>query len=58
MKIELTELKENPDGSADLSFSVDKEGMEMVVSFGVERMLLLAIENAQVKPIPDEPDAR
>ena len=58
MNITIECFKENEDGSADVSFNVDEEGLRTIFAFGVERMLFLAIENAQVKPIPDESDAR
>jgi hypothetical protein len=56
MKIEMTVLKENEDGSADVTFEVDEEGKRWIFSLGVESMIMKAIESAKLTPTESPAD--
>lgn len=43
MKVKLTKIKENPDGSADVDVTFDKEGLEFIIERGVNALLVEAV---------------
>jgi hypothetical protein len=55
MKIELTTITENPDGSADCELSIDVEGMKLLVQEGLIAVLWKAIEQAKDESMQPEP---
>jgi hypothetical protein len=46
MKIEVTMIKENPDGSADCTLDLDEEGIHYLLKFALVRALEDAIKLA------------
>jgi hypothetical protein len=50
MKIEVEIVKENKDGSADAQVSFDKQGLEVLVQWGLVAMLTKAIDEYKVRP--------
>jgi hypothetical protein len=50
MKIAVRIIKENKDGSADAQVKFDKEGLEVLVQWGLVAMLTEAIDEYKVKP--------
>lgn len=55
MKIELREITENPDGSADCELNIDADGMKLLVQEGLIAVLWKAIEQAKEESIQTEP---
>ena len=49
MKIELTEICENPDGSADCELKIDADGMKLLLQEGLMAILWQAINQAKEK---------
>jgi hypothetical protein len=49
MDIKVEIVKENEDGSADALVHFDKEGLEMLVQYGILAMLKQAIEDKKPK---------
>ena len=49
MKIELLNLTENKDGSADVDLELDDEAKKLLIQLGVETLLLRAIKNYEEK---------
>ena len=54
MLISLKMIKENKDGSADAEVKFDKEGLEILVQWGIVAMLTKAIDEYKVRPEEDE----
>jgi hypothetical protein len=54
MKIQVKILKENKDGSANAQVDFDKEGLEVLVQWGLVSMLTKAIDEYAIKPEDDE----
>lgn len=54
MKINVKITKENKDGSADAVVNFDKEGLEVLVQWGIVAMLTKAIDEYKVRPEEDE----
>lgn len=52
MIIRLRVIKENKDGSADVQTTVDKEGMELLLQWGLTAVLKEAIKNRTYNPKP------
>lgn len=51
MKIEITCMEENPDGSASCSISLDQEGMRFLINLGLTTALKEATANhEELKP--------
>lgn len=50
MKIEVEIVKENKDGSADAQVNFDKEGLEILVQWGLVALLTKAIDEYKVRP--------
>lgn len=40
MKLEIEYLKENEDGSAEISFQIDEEGKEFLLQYALKSLLL------------------
>jgi hypothetical protein len=40
MKIELTQVSENPDGSANLTVEYDQEGLQILLQTAVEKIIM------------------
>ena len=53
MDIKVKIIKENADGSANAQVDFDKEGLEVLVQWGLVAMLTKAIDEYKVRP--DEP---
>jgi len=53
MKIEVKIIKENKDGSANAEVNFDKEGLEVLVQWGIVAMLTKAIDEYKVRPDED-----
>lgn len=52
MKIQVKILNENPDGSANAQVDFDKEGLEVLVQWGLVALLTKAIDQYKVvKPV-------
>jgi len=49
MKIQVEILKENKDGSANAQVDFDKEGLEVLVQWGVVSLLTKAIDEYRVR---------
>jgi hypothetical protein len=54
MKIEVKIIKENKDGSANAQVDFDKEGLEVLVQWGMVAILTKAIDEYRVRPDEDE----
>jgi len=54
MLINVKMIKENKDGSADAEVKFDKEGLEVLVQWGIVAMLTKAIDEYKVRPEEDE----
>ena len=57
MKIQVKILKENKDGSANAQVDFDKEGLEVLVQWGLVALLTKAVDQYKVKdeipfPVP------
>jgi len=50
MKIQVKILKENKDGSANAEVIFDKQGLEVLVQWGLVSMLTAAIDEYKVRP--------
>ena len=53
MNIAVRIIKENKDGSADAEVKFDKEGLEVLVQWGLVAMLAKAIDEYKVRPDED-----
>ena len=53
MKITIKIIKENKDGSANAQVDFDKEGLEVLVQWGMVAMLTKAIDEYKVRPDED-----
>jgi len=53
MEISVKIIKENKDGSADAEVKFDKEGLEVLVQWGIVAMLTKAIDEYKVRPDED-----
>ena len=53
MEISVKIIKENKDGSADAEVKFDKEGLEVLVQWGIIAMLTKAIDEYRVRPKED-----
>jgi hypothetical protein len=56
MKIQVKILKENKDGSANAEVIFDKQGLEVLVQWGIVALLTQAIDEYKVRP--EEPIKR
>jgi len=54
MLITVKMIKENKDGSADAEVKFDKEGLEVLVQWGLVAMLTKAVDEYKVRPEEDE----
>ena len=54
MKIEVKIIKENKDGSANAEVNFDKDGLEVLVQWGLVAMLTKAIDEYKVRPEDSE----
>jgi hypothetical protein len=54
MLINVKMIKENKDGSADAEVKFDKEGLEVLVQWGLVAMLTKAVDEYKVRPEEDE----
>jgi hypothetical protein len=50
MKISIKIIKENKDGSANAQVVFDKDGLEVLVQWGLVAMLTKAVDEYQVRP--------
>ena len=50
MKIEIEAIEENEDGSADATINFDKEGLKLLVQWGMIAMLKEAVKNESFNP--------
>jgi hypothetical protein len=50
MKIEVKIIKENKDGSANAEVKFDKQGLEVLVQWGIVAMLTKAIDAYSLRP--------
>jgi hypothetical protein len=50
MELEVEVIKENEDGSADATIHFDKEGLELLVQWGLIAMLKEAVKNEHYNP--------
>ena len=50
MQIDLKNIKENKDGSADVEVCFDKEGMALMIQWGLVAMLKEAVKNESFNP--------
>ena len=50
MKIQVKILKENKDGSANAEVIFDKQGLEVLVQWGIVSLLTKAIDEYKVRP--------
>jgi hypothetical protein len=53
MNINVKVIKENKDGSANAEVKFDKEGLEILVQWGLVAMLTKAIDEYKVRPDED-----
>jgi len=53
MEISVKIIKENKDGSANAEVNFDKEGLEILVQWGIVAMLTKAVDEYKVKPDED-----
>jgi len=62
MKIQVKILKENKDGSANAEVNFDKQGLEVLVQWGIVAMLTKAIDEYKVRDdeteVPFQPKPR
>jgi hypothetical protein len=56
MKIQVKILKENKDGSANAQVDFDKEGLEVLVQWGLVSLLTKAIDEYKVQPEDTQPE--
>jgi hypothetical protein len=54
MEISVKITKENKDGSADAIVRFDKQGLEVLVQWGLVAMLTAAVDEYKVRPDEDE----
>lgn len=54
MEISVKIIKENKDGSADAEVKFDKEGLEVLVQWGIIALLTKAVDEYRVRPDEDE----
>jgi len=54
MKIQVKILKENKDGSANAEVIFDKQGLEVLVQWGIVGMLTKAIDEYAIRPEDDK----
>ena len=54
MKIEVTMIKDNPDGSVDCTLDLDEEGINYLLKFALVRALEDAIKLAEKEYTPHE----
>jgi len=54
MKIEVTMIKDNPDGSVDCTLDLDEESISFFLKFGIVRALEDAIKLAKKEYTPNE----
>lgn len=54
MKIQVTMIKENEDGSANVRLDTDEEGTKFLLAYGFEHALREGLKNMTVKPLDDE----
>ena len=50
MEIKIDDIKENEDGSADVAVHFDKEGLQLIIQWGMVAMLKEAIKNETFNP--------
>ena len=50
MKIEVKIIKENADGSANAEVTFDKDGLEVLVQWGLVSMLTKAVDEYAIRP--------
>jgi hypothetical protein len=53
MEISVKIIKENKDGSANAEVNFDKEGLEVLVQWGIIAMLTKAVDEYKVRPDED-----
>jgi hypothetical protein len=53
MEISVEIIKENKDGSANAQVNFDKEGLEVLIQWGLVAMLTKAIDEYRVRPEED-----
>jgi hypothetical protein len=53
MQIAVKIIKENKDGSADATVRYDREGLEILVQWGIVAMLTKAVDEYKVRPDED-----
>jgi hypothetical protein len=53
MKIEVKIIKENKDGSANAEVKFDKQGLEVLVQWGIVSILTKAIDEYAIRPEED-----
>ena len=53
MKISVKIIKENADGSANAEVNFDKQGLEVLVQWGIVAMLTKAIDEYAIRPDED-----
>jgi hypothetical protein len=58
MKIQVKIIKENKDGSANAEVIFDKQGLEVLVQWGLVSMLTEAIDEYKVRPDTAKPKVR
>lgn len=56
MNIEVTNFRENEDGSADCHFETDKEGKEALLRYGLIALLKEAIAQGNALAVPEDAD--
>jgi len=56
MKIEVKIIEENEDGSANAEVSFDKQGLEVLVQWGMVSLLTKAIDAYRVMPKKNDKD--
>ena len=54
MEISVKIIKENKDGSANAEVKFDKEGLEVLVQWGIIAMLTKAVDEYKVRPDEDD----
>jgi hypothetical protein len=54
MEISVKIIKENKDGSANAEVNFDKEGLEVLVQWGIIAMLTKAVDEYKVRPDEDD----
>ena len=58
MKIQVKILKENKDGSANAEVIFDKQGLEVLVQWGIVALLTQAVDEYAVRPDTAKPKVR